>query len=360
MATAARTTQFIRCASLTILPAEGGEVKIENLTGRNAVRMAFEIDRSFDATQNTPQIGRITLYNLAEHTRRTIEGYPGLQAPIPSTWSNTQLLASDADRGYQGPDAVISNPEPLPGIELPGDPVQASHKFGYAYVRLAAGYGGKVGQIFEGTMLIPRSRRSDVVTWATTLFVGDGALGAAKAIANTSFPAGTETISILRHLLRLLGVGSGNLNDQAWKRLLQAGQQQAGKPFLVSSKIAWPYSPSGQSAWRDLSLMLELMNVKWIIDAGDFYLLEPDGYILGQAVDMGRPVGDVEDLGGGTFRAAFLLNQNARPAGKITLDSRYYPGEFVANRVMHTGDTHESVYNTQLEFSTIDPLGLGL
>ena len=32
MATAARTTQFIRCASLTILPAEGGEVKIDPST----------------------------------------------------------------------------------------------------------------------------------------------------------------------------------------------------------------------------------------------------------------------------------------------------------------------------------------
>lgn len=360
MLSAARIPQFIRCARLTLLPANGGEITVENMTGRDAVRMAFEVDRSFNATENAPQNAVIVLYNLAEDTRHTIEGVKGIRAPVPSSWSLAQLLASDADRNYDGPDAIATSPEPLPGLELPADQLRASHKFGYAYARLEAGYGGKVGQIFEGTVLIPQSRRSDRVTWATKIIVGDGALGASKGVANASFPAGTETLTIVRHLLRLLGVGTGNLNDLTWKRVIAAGQQRAGKPYLVSSKIAWPYSPSGQSAWQDLSQMLELMNVKWLIDAGDFYLLEPDGFVLGEPVDLGRPVGDVEDLGGGNFRATFLLNQNARPAGKITLDSRLYPGEFVGTKIVHRGDTHESGFNTIAEFSTIDPLGLGL
>jgi hypothetical protein len=360
MATAARTSQFIRCARLVVLPAEGGEIEIANMIGRAAVRMRFDVRRSFDATDNTPQTATIWLYNLATTTRRKLEGQPGVQAPLEQTWSKAQLLASDADRNYNGADAVIANAEPAPGIELPADQRKASAAFGYAYVRLSAGYGGRVGQIFEGTMLIPSSKRIDPVTWETTLMVGDGALGAKMGVANTSFPAGTQTLTIVRHLLRLLGVGTGNLDEASWQRVLAAGQRQAGKPYQTSSKIAWSYSPSGQSAWRDLALMLELSNVKWIIDAGDFFLLEPDGYLGGAAVDLGRPIGAIEDKGGGRYQGLFLLNQNARPAGKITIDSAKYRGEFIARSVAFIGDTHEGGFNTAVEFSTIDPLGLGL
>lgn len=360
MPTPLRTPQWIRSAQLRVALAEGGEIEVANLAGANAVRMTFQVERSFDAAANSPQNATITLFNLAEDTRRSLEGVRGIGAPIPSTWSRAALLASDADRGYQGADAVVSNPEPLPGIELPGSQLAASHKYGYGYLYLSAGYGGKVGQIFEGTVLIPRSRRADRVTWATTITAGDGALGAAKAIANTSFAAGTETLTIIRHLLRLLGIGTGNLDDATWKRILAASQRVAGKPFLTSSKIAWPYSPSGQSAWRDLGMLLALSNVKWLIDQGDFFLLEPDGYVLGIPTDLGRPMASVEDLGGGLFRGRFLLNNEARPAGKVTLDSQAYPGEWIATRVLHDGDTHGGGFSTTVEFMTIDPLGLGL
>lgn len=357
----AKETQFIRAARLAVRLAEGGEIAIENLHGREGVRMHFEIARTFSASENTPQTVMIELFNLAEDTRRRLEGVKGIQAPIPSAWSLSQLLASDADRNYDGPDAIVTKPEPLPGIELPPSQEQASHQYGYGYVYLSAGYDGKVGQIFEGTVLIPQSRRQpDGVTWVTTLHAGDGALGASKSIVNRSFPEGTSTLTIIRHLLRLLGVGSGNLDEENWLRVLAAGQRAAAKPYSTSSTIAWPYSPSGQGAWGDLAMLLELSNVKWIIDQGDFYLLEPDGYVLGSPVDLGRPVGDVQDIGGGVFRGTFLLNQNARPAGKVTIDSPRYPGEWVAQGVFFTGDTHEGAFHTIVEFSAIDPLGLGL
>src|SRR4051812_27810543 len=119
MATAARTSQFIRCTRVVVSPANGGEIEVANLTGRAAVRIRFDVRRSFDATDNTPQTATIWLYNLATTTRRTLEGQPGILAPMSQAWSKAQLLASDADRNYNGADAVVSNPEPVPGIELP-------------------------------------------------------------------------------------------------------------------------------------------------------------------------------------------------------------------------------------------------
>lgn len=355
-----RQAQFIRCFKLRVLPADGGEIVAENQTGTDTIRATFEVSRSYDPINATPNNATITLYNLALDTRRRLEGVKGIQAPVPVSWSKAQLLATDADRNYNGPDAISAQPEPLPGVELPPSPLQAAHKFGYAYAYLSAGYGGKTGQIFEGTVLIPASKKIDAVTWATTLRVGDGTLGANKAIANTSFSAGTEMLTVVRHLLRLLGVGTGNLNPTNWARILAQGQARAGKPFMTSSTLGWPYAPSGQSAWRDLSLLLELSNIKWMIDGGEFQLLEADGYLRGASVDMGRPIGEIESPGDGTFRGTFLLNQNARPAAKITVDSPQYPGEFVATGVTFRGDTHEGYYNTIVDFSVIDPLGLGL
>lgn len=358
---AARQSQFIRCAQLVVLPADGGKLEIANLTGSKAIRIAFDVTRSFDPTDNTPNDASIRIFNLAENTRKIIEGQKGLRAPVPASWSKAQLLSSDADRNYDGPDAIaVPDPEPLPGIELPPLQSDASHKFGYAYVKLSAGYGGKVGQIFEGTMVVPRSRKIDAVTWMTTIQAGDGSLGAAKGVANTSFPAGTATLTVIRHLIRLLGVGTGNLDEATWLRILAAGQQQAGKPFSTSSTISYPYSPAGASAWRDLSLLLETSNVKWVIDQGEFYLLEPDGYVLGEPIDMGRPIGPVEDLGGGFYKATFLLNKLARPAGRMRLDSRTFKGVYVARLVAFNADTHEGGFYTTVEFGVIDPTGLGL
>jgi hypothetical protein len=356
----ARDTQYIRCSELVVRLAEGGEITIANLRGRDAIRMHFEVARTFSPTENKPQTATIELYNLAEDTRHQLEGIKGILAPTPSSWSLAQLLASDADRGYDGPDAVVAKAEPPPGAELPANQLQASHKYGYGYVYLRAGYDGKVGQIFEGTVLIPESRRADRTTWVTTLSAGDGSLGASKGVANKSFNEGTATLTIVRHLLRLLGVGVGNVTEESWQRILAAGQREAAKPYSTSSTIAWSYSPSGQSAWADLALLLQLSNVKWVIDQGDFYLLEPDGYVLGAPVDLGRPIGDIQDAGGGLFRGTFPLNQNARPAGKVTVDSRKFPGEWVAQGVYYSGDTHEGGFTTTVEFRAIDPLGLGL
>ena len=351
--------QYIYAARMTVRPANGGQIKIENLTGRKGVRFGFDVTRSFNATENTPQKATIRVYNLAEDTRQNLQGCKGVLAPVPASWSKAQLLASDADRNYDGPDAITQNPEPLPGIELPPSQAEASIKFGYAYVILEAGYGGKVGQIFEGTMLIPRSKQVDATTIETTLEVGDGALGACKGIANTSFPEGTETLTVVRHLIRLLGVGAGNLDTANWLRVLAAGQKQATAPFLTSSKLAAPYSPSGQSAWVELAQMLEMSNVKWMIDAGDFFLLEPDGYLLGAPVDLGKPIGRIDE-DGGVYSGTFLLNQNARPAGKITVNSPKFRGEWIARSVNFRGDTHGGGWYTIVKFSANDPLGLGL
>lgn len=352
------TSQYIRCARLVIEQAEGQTIELANPNGQG-IRISFSVDRSFNAEENKPQFAEIKLYNLAAGTRHTIEGLRGIRSPVPASWSKAQILMSDADRNYDGPDAIAAPPDPLPGIELPADPVKSSHKFGYAYVRLSAGYNRKMGQIFEGSVIVPQSVKIDPTTWETKLIVGDGALGASKAIANTSFPAGTEMITILRHLVRLLGVGFGNLSDSEWKRVLAAGQQQAQRPFLTSSKTSWSYNPSGASAWDDLAELLELSSVKWIIDSGNFYLLEPDGHLPAPAVDMGRPIGAIRQLGGGLFSGTWLLNQNARPAGKITLDSKDYKGEYIARRVAFVGDTHSGGFNTVVDFSASDPLNLG-
>lgn len=359
MTPVSRQAQFIRCAKLVVSPADGGRVTIENLTGVKAIRIVFDLTRSFSTTDNTPNDAVIRVYNLSLNTRKTLEGLKGIRAPVPMTWSKAQLLASDQDRGYDGPDAVSSDPEPLPGVELPPVQEDASHKFGYAYARLYAGYGGKVGQIFEGTVIVPRSRKVDPVTWETSLVVGDGTLGASQAVANTSFPAGTETITVIRHLVRLLGVGTGNLNEATWLRILAQSQQRAGNPFSTSSTITYPYSPAGGAAWRDLGLLLESSNVKWMIDQGEFYLLEPDGYVLGEIVDLGRPIGEVEDLGAGAWRAVFLLNKLARPAGRVRVSSKRFPGVYVARSVAFNGDTHAGGFYTTVEFALIDPFDLG-
>ena len=348
--------QWIRGSRLEALPANGGVITTENLSGRAGVRIAFDIVREISAEPNQ---ATITVFNLARDTRARLEGLRGILAPVPVKWSLGGLLASDESRGYTGPDAITSERDPPPGTELPASAPAASKLYGYAYVRFYAGYGGKVGQICEGTMLVPRSVRVDPTTWGTTLKIGDGALGASKAQANLSFPAGTEILTVLRHLLRLLGVGTGNLSPETWARVLSQGIKRSANPYVVSSKLAWPYSPSGASAWRDLEMLLRLSNVGWLIDMGQFYLLEADGYLLGEVVDLGRPL-KIEELGGASWRGHFLLNKSVRPGIRVTLDKTGFAGPYIARRVQHTGDTHGGSFNSLVDFTPIDPLGLGL
>jgi hypothetical protein len=348
--------QWIRCSRFEALPANGGAITAENLSGRAGIRIAFDIVREISGEPNQ---ATITVYNLARDTRARLEGLRGLLAPVPVKWSLSGLLASDESRGYTGPDAITVEKDPPPGTELPPSAPAASKLYGYAYVRFYAGYGGKVGQICEGTMLVPRSTRVDATTWATVLKIGDGSLGAAKAQANLSFPVGTEILTVIRHLLRLIGVGTGNLSPETWARVLGQGIKRSANPYVVSSKLAWPYTPSGASAWRDLETLLRLSNVGWVIDMGQFYLLEADGYLLGEVVDLGRPL-KVEDLGNGTWRGTFLLNKSVRPGIRVTLDKTGFAGPYIARRVQHTGDTHGGAFHSIVDFAPIDPLGLGL
>lgn len=305
---------------LVVVPVDGPEITIRNL------RIAFDIVRTAD---QQPNAGEVTVYNLSERTRALIGG--AIRKPP------LDLLAAVA--------AATGSPYQT-GVELVEPQPVLARRYQYAYARLRAGFAPLLREVFSGVSDQNRSRPSGV-DWLTTIPIADAQAGRKHAIANRTFERGEPVFAAVQHLVRVLGLRSGNVTPETWAAL---DVFEGGGPLSGAQYFGTPYTPQGDPV-AQLTQLLEVYRIRWIVDEGAVWLLGPAGYLPGAPIHLGTPRDWPEETEEGLL-VTIPLNPLVRPGVRALLRSRRVEGEFFVQSVRHFGDTFDALWTT-VEVTTL-------
>lgn len=278
---------FDRVVNLTIAPttegATGALAAIESTLGIELSNLdcAFVVKKNLKPEPNTAEI---KVYNLSQSTRRTLE--------------NAKKL----------------------------------------YVRLEAGYPGRVAQLFLGEVRSAHSHRegTDIITEIST---GDGEKEIAASRINVTLGPKVPAATALTAIAQALNVGLGNVPVAATK-LAATGQTFFGPGTAISGNAA-----------RMLTDFCRSADLEWSIQDGVLQILE-----RGQALDekvvelspesglLGSPTIDLKKI----VTVNALIQPDLLPGKKISLVSESLRGGYLIQEVQYTGDTAGNDWNAKL------------
>jgi hypothetical protein len=212
---------------------------------------------------------------------------------------------------------------------------------GSIFVSLAAGYRGRLSQIFRGDLRDVFSMREDT-GWVTTISSGDGEQARRTARIRRAFPPGTKVEVMLRALSDSLGVGLGN-SAQALvgpKRLLH------GSSEFVTGAVA-----HGNSA-ELLTDLLNSVGMEWSVQDGELQVLDKGRALAGEAVLLTPAtglIGSPEPGHKGTVRATSLLIPGLFPGALVRIESEEVEATFRLERVDYSGSTSDDDWSAHLQ-----------
>lgn len=309
-------------AKLIVSPADAGVDIVIDSRGSQGQRILYDVVRTATPAPNT---GTVTVVNLAERTRRLIDG------AIPAT----QLVLAPPGSAFEtlgkGDDALVATKYATDAtiVELPE---VLARRYQYAYVKLAAGYDGVVSSVTEGTSSKSRSKKSGL-EWLTAIEVGDGQAALAHAAVARTFDAGSPVFPAVRHLVQVMGLLSGNVDRATWDKLdIWGGAIYAGEQYFLTS-----YTPHGDPA-DQLSLLLGSYGIRWFVDQGQAWLLSRDGYLPGPVAELGVPREEPEITDTG-IRVVVNHNAVVRPGGRARVTSRLTKDVWFVEALRFSGDT---------------------
>lgn len=307
-------------ADVVVVPVDGPEITIRDL------RIAFDVTRTADQQPNT---GQVRIYNLSERTRALISG--SIRRPP------LDLLAATA--------GALASPYAT-GVEQTDLPPVLARRYQYASVRIRAGFGRLLREVFAGTSDRNSSRPAGV-DWITTIECSDGGALMNHAAANRTFERGDPVFAAVQHLVKVLGLRSGNVDAATWSAL---DVFEGGGPLSGAQYFGAPYTPAGDPA-AQLTQLLEVYRIRWIVDDGAVYLLGPGGYLPGAPIELGTPSNWPEETEEGLL-VTVPCNPLIRPGMRARLRSRVVDGVFFVQSVRHFGDTHATIWTT-VEVTTL-------
>lgn len=256
----------------------------KRLTGLDC---AFDIEKTLKAEPNTCEL---KIWNLAEDTRATFE----------------QL-------------------SPRKKFQTKGIPV-----------RIEAGYGDDRAILWLGDLRNVYSEH-DGIDWITTMNAGDGALAYQNSRVNISYGPMTPADTVLRALVRQLGVGEGNA-------------------ALFKITGIWKVYPHGVvlsgSAARELTDFCRSTGLEWSIQDGTLQILDRNQALRGKAIHVSSDTGmvgspSVDNLGILSVRT--LLIPGVRVGCMLVIDSARIKGTYRVEKAKWTGDTSSDDWFIDME-----------
>ncbi|NNB89939.1 phage protein [Corallococcus exiguus] len=206
-----------------------------------------------------------------------------------------------------------------------------------AQVRLSAGYTGTVGLLFSG-----QARRVGGVQhvrsgpdWLTRVECGDGETALTTSRITRSFAPGTSVRQVARALADTLnGVDMGNLE----KALTQVQDVPFPHGFSTQSRTADELTTllaSRGLSWSIQDGRLQVLGASEV-EPGQAVLLTPETGL------MGSPEYNTPDKAKGppTLKVRSLLQPSLRPGVLVQVRAAAVQGDFKVLKVTHNGDTH--------------------
>jgi hypothetical protein len=214
---------------------------------------------------------------------------------------------------------------------------QAPQDFGVT-VRLEAGYGDHIGQIFFGVLRKVSSWRQGA-DWLTQISGGDAEHSITTARISKTFVKGTPLTSVLREIVGSIpGIGGGGLENAA--RALEGAGYLAG-----GNKLQKALTFHGDSATA-LEQFMRSCGFQWHVSDGAFYASQVGvPTIPGEGPLLTPTTGLVDepqiDKNGFVVGKA-LLNPDLLPGRVFRIECSRVTGNFLCEKTQHKGDSSGS------------------
>lgn len=264
----------------------------------------------------TPNNCNILLYNLSADTRAELEQLSGGFGQGTAAATKTHIHTTRPTKKPRKPKAGVAQAPQDAGVT----------------VRLEAGYGDHIGQIFFGVLRKVSSWRKGP-DWLTQISGGDAEHSITMARISQTFPKGTPVTSVVRALVKTLAVGDGGLQNTL-NALSTTGILGAGTTLQKALTM------HGDSA-TELEQFMRSCGFEWSIQDGAFYagpagtptfpgegpLLTPEtGLVDEPQIDRyGNVVGKS------------LLNPDLLPGRVFRVESSRVSGSYLCSKTQHRG-----------------------
>jgi hypothetical protein len=203
---------------------------------------------------------------------------------------------------------------------------------GAVVVRLEAGYGDSIGQIFFGALRRVASWH-DGSTWVTEICGGDGEDKITTARISQTFVKGTPVSAVLKALVEALGVDPGGLTTAMATAALSgftAGGTALQKGLTMHGDAA-----------AELESFCKSLGLRWSIQDGAFFAarvgepaLPGEGPLFSPETGLlGTPSVDKD----GKVSGVVLLNSDLLPGKVFRVESERITGNFICERTHSHG-----------------------
>jgi baseplate hub protein gp41 len=207
-------------------------------------------------------------------------------------------------------------------------------------VLIEAGYvTSEPSQIFLGDMRTVYSTKEGP-DWITTLESGDGEKAIQTARINLSFGPKTSTETVLRAIVKALGVKPGNVSQAA--SLLRS----KGFASFPAGKVV-----SGSAAVH-MTNFCKSADLEWSIQDGAIQIVDRGKALSKFAVRLSSTTGLIESPTvdhKGVLSAKFLIQPDIRPGSKLVLDSLSVRGNYRITKCVYDGDTFGNAWEITVE-----------
>ncbi len=269
----------------------------------------------------TPNNADIMLTNLSDATRAELEELTGGFGQ-GSAQVRKHKLSSTVKKKTTGK-------RKTPGV------AQAPAGVDGVVVRVEAGYGEHLGQIFFGVLRKASSWRHGT-EWLTQISGGDAEHSITTAKISRSYVKGTPIVSVVRDLVAALGVGQGGLEGALGALQAQGGLLTGGLTLQKGLTL------HGDAATA-LEQLMRSCGFEWQIADGNFYAAASGSPMLpGQGPLLTPETGLLDtpqiDKNGRVVGKA-LLNPDLLPGRVFRVESTRVTGNFICEKTSHRGDS---------------------
>ncbi len=311
-----RGKQSNRGIRVTITPLEGAPIVINPgadlpyVDKPEQLQVSMSVKRSVGDTQNT---ATVNIANLGRKTRQAIIS----SAQIPDNYSP----------GFQEIDQRLQENISRSGITTPE---RISLGIGLAFVRIEAGYEGRVVEIFQGSSRWIQTSFSGP-TVSTSIEVKDGST-LKYGVCKRTF-RNTPLVQILAYVADVAGL----IFDPVTA------------PAEIQSTIVRSMSFRGAPVLKAIQSIVNPRNLDWMVDSSQLWILQRDRFLpfppLTLSVDNGLRRQPRITTSGNVEIDAFMLPE-LRPGLQVNLVSPEVQGSWRVDELEHSGDNRGGDFAT--------------
>ncbi len=210
-------------------------------------------------------------------------------------------------------------------------------------VTVEAGYKGGTQILFSGQSRLC-DHKDDGANMLTKINCGDGEQLYQFQRMSQSFAAGVSTHDVIRKTAKAMSVNLGNLNA-------------ALGSLTENLKLDHGFACHG-NAFSIFDRLVRSLGFTWSVQQGALLLAKRNEAPIQEVVVLSAATGllgspehspPTKEKKHSSLVAKSLLNGRIRPGVTVRMDSKNVKGDFIPQKVEHTGDSHGSGWLTHLE-----------